>query len=91
MYSNSDSDNEDTFYKLTKKFFSDIPLKDRVADSGSDLEYDDRKATVCLQNVPKELNETGLKKICYSFGYVQSINKMNNPPYHWFIQFKSEA
>lgn len=90
--SGSDAELTDRFYKMTREHYKHTKAnaKTRVADSGSESDDGARQKTICLKNVPKTLNDNGLKNACGTFGYVKSIRRMDTPPYNVFIEFRKK-
>lgn len=56
-------------------------------------EYDDgqKNLKLCLKNVPRELNENGVRNFCGQYGNIQSISRMSSSPFYYFVEYTNFA
>lgn len=62
-------------------------------NSGSDIELkvDNSKKSlrICLKQVPNDLTDNGLRKLCQQFGPIVDFHRMNAHPYFSFVTYTS--
>lgn len=79
---------EDIHEYLNRNTVDSNPLVPFDSGSESDDEY---QYTVCVKHVPQELKESGLRRAAGRYGKVESMHRMQNPPYNWFIRYKNRS